>query len=60
MERVPKNGDLLYNALNKLVQKNSGKYVLYKTTVHCILLPVIRFFYRRDTPKGKVILRIVM
>lgn len=57
MERVPKNGDLLYNALNKLVQKNSGKYnsrslfnylyslyVLYKTTVDCILLPVIRFF----------------
>ncbi|XP_078330936.1 transcription factor ETV7-like isoform X3 [Crassostrea virginica] len=26
MERVPKNGDLLYNALNKLVQKNSGAY----------------------------------
>lgn len=26
MERVPKNGDLLYNALNKLVHKNSGVY----------------------------------
>jgi hypothetical protein len=25
MERVPKNGDLLYNALTKLVQKNSGE-----------------------------------
>ncbi|XP_055997335.1 transcription factor ETV7-like isoform X6 [Ostrea edulis] len=26
MERVPKNGDLLYNALTKLVQKNSGAF----------------------------------
>ncbi|XP_062580208.1 transcription factor ETV7-like isoform X3 [Saccostrea cucullata] len=26
MERVPKNGDLLFNALNKLVQKNSGTF----------------------------------
>ena len=36
MERLPRNGDVLYNCLQTLISKCIGKIFLYKDVFECL------------------------